>query len=295
MNKTATNVIGGKVRPDALKRSESHQSKAAPRRRRRPLLSITTRIDSRRYLVISTVAFVIFALLWWGITAAEVVKPMFLPSPERVWQRLTGLAAGGQLWDDLGISLFRISFSFGIACAMAIPLGMLIGSFRVLDAAFEPMIDFIRYMPVVAFVPLTILWVGTNELQKYLIIWLGTFFQLTLMVQDCVKRVPRDFIDVGRTLEMREWSILQRIVLPSSAPAIWDAMRICLGWAWSWLVLAELVAASAGMGYRITVAQRYFQTDTIIGYVLVLGMLGLASDQLMKLLGKYMFRYQERS
>ncbi|WP_110648838.1 ABC transporter permease [Salinicola peritrichatus] len=280
---------------DVHERESSNRTKATPRRRRRPLLSITTRIDSRRYLAISTVAFVLFVMLWWGITAAEIVKPMFLPSPERVWQRLSALAAGGQLWDDLGISLFRISFSFFLACAMAIPLGMLIGSFRVLDAAFEPMIDFIRYMPVVAFVPLTILWVGTNEPQKYLIIWLGTFFQLTLMVQDCVKRVPRDFIDVGRTLEMREWTILQRIVLPSSAPAIWDAMRICLGWAWSWLVLAELVAASAGMGYRITVAQRYFQTDTIIGYVLVLGLLGLASDQLMKLLGKTMFRYQERT
>ncbi len=162
-----------------------------------------------------------------------------------------------------------------------------------MDAFFEPVIDFVRYMPVVAFVPLTILWFGTGEFQKWLIIWIGTFFQQILIVQDCVKRVPRDFIDVGRTLEMPERNILFKIVLPSAAPGIWDAMRICLGWAWSWLVLAELVAATSGLGYRITVAQRYFQTDTIIGYVIVLGVLGLLSDQTMKFLGRRMFKYLE--
>lgn len=280
----------------SIETEKLHGSLTAPvRRRRQPLFSITTQVDSQRFLSIATFAFVALALLWWGVTSSGLVKPLFLPGPEQVWARLSQLSGSGQLWSDMGISLFRISFSFFLACLMAIPLGMLIGSYRVLDAAFEPMIDFIRYMPVVAFVPLSILWVGTNEPQKYLIIWLGTFFQLTLMVQDCVKRVPKDFIDVGRTLQMREWKILRSIVLPSAAPAVWDAMRICLGWAWSWLVLAELVAASAGMGYRITVAQRYFQTDTIIGYVLVLGLLGLASDQIMKFMGKCMFRYQERS
>ena len=112
-------------------------------------------------------------------------------------------------------------------------------------------------MPVVAFVPLTILWAGTGDTQKFLIIFIGTFFQQVLLVMDNVKSVPRDFIDLGRTLEMPEWRILQRIVLPSAMPAIWDSLRISLGWAWTWLVVAELVAATSGLGYRITTAQRY--------------------------------------
>jgi NitT/TauT family transport system permease protein len=112
-----------------------------------------------------------------------------------------------------------------------------------------------------------------------------------LLVMDNVKSVPRDFIGLGRTLEMPEWRILQRIVLPSAAPAIWDSMRISLGWAWTWLVVAELVAATSGLGYRITTAQRFFQTDLIFGYLLILGVLGLATDQVMKYAGRKLFRY----
>jgi NitT/TauT family transport system permease protein len=183
--------------------------------------------------------------------------------------------------------------AFLVASAMAIPVGVLIGSFRAWEAAIEPLVDFVRYMPVVAFVPLTILWVGTDESQKYLVIWIGTFFQQVLLIMDNVKRVPIDFVDLGRTLGLRERAILTRIVVPSSAPGIWDSMRISLGWAWTWLVLAELVAATSGLGYRIVTAQRFFQTETIIGYILVLGVLGLVADQLMKATGRGLFRWAE--
>jgi NitT/TauT family transport system permease protein len=146
-------------------------------------------------------------------------------------------------------------------------------------------------MPVVAFVPLTILWSGTGDAQKLLIIFIGTFFQQVLLVMDNVKSVPKDFLNLGRTLQMPELRILQRIVLPSALPAIWDSMRISLGWAWTWLVVAELVAATSGLGYRITTAQRFFQTDLIFGYLLILGMLGLTTDQAMKYAGRKLFRY----
>jgi NitT/TauT family transport system permease protein len=105
--------------------------------------------------------------------------------------------------------------------------------------------------------------------------------------------VPRDFINLGRTLEMPDRRILGGIVIPSAMPAIWDSMRISLGWAWTWLVVAELVAATSGLGYRITTAQRFFQTDLIFGYLLILGVLGLATDQAMKFAGRRLFRYLE--
>lgn len=285
-NKTAESL--GADGSAALNPSPAARPYKRPRRR---WLSITTKLDWREFVTISCISFLGFLTLWWVVSISGLVRPIFLPSPPAVWQSLYGLASDGLLWLDLRVSLGRMSISFLLACVMAIPIGVLIGSYRLLDAAIEPMIDFIRYMPVVAFVPLSILWVGTGEGQKYLIIWMGTFFQLTLMVQDCIKRVPKDFVNVGRTLQIPEWKILTRIMLPSAAPSIWDAMRICLGWAWSWLVLAELVAASSGMGYRITVGQRYFETDMIIGYVLVLGLLGLIFDQTMKKLSKVMFKY----
>lgn len=255
--------------------------------------SASARRERTRHLVIGVLGFIGIGLLWFCASHAGLVKPLFLPSPEKVVGRLWNLAAGGELLNDLLVSTGRILVAFGASAALALPIGILVGRYRSMEALIEPLVNFIRYMPVVAFVPLTILWTGTGELQKYLIIWIGTFFQMVLMIQDNVKRVPQDFIDVGRTLEMSGGSILWRIVLPSAAPGIWDAMRICIGWSWSWLVVAELVAATSGLGYRITVAQRYFQTDTIIAYVLLLGLLGLITDQIMKWVGAKLFKHTE--
>jgi NitT/TauT family transport system permease protein len=242
---------------------------------------------------VAALVFAALAVLWYAATAAGLVRPLFLPSPGQVINRLAELWRSGQLTADVSISIYRITLGFLISTVLALPVGVLIGCYRVWEAAIEPFVDFIRYMPVVAFVPLTILWTGTGDSQKFLIIFIGTFFQQVLLVMDNVKSVPREFINLGRTLQMPEWRILQRIVLPSSMPAIWDSMRISLGWAWTWLVVAELVAATSGLGYRITTAQRFFQTDLIFGYLLILGILGLTTDQIMKYAGRRLFRYLE--
>ena len=262
-------------------------------RRRGAALRIGGEISRVQYLATSVAVFVLLLAAWRTATASGMIKPIFLPSPEAVWRKMVDLAAGGTLWQDAGVSIYRMITGFMIASAMAIPIGVMIGSFRIWEAAVEPLVDFVRYMPVVAFVPLTILWAGTSDGQKFLIIWIGTFFQQVLMVMDNVKRVPRDFLGLGRTLGLSETRILLRIVIPSSLPGIWDTLRISIGWAWTWLVLAELVAATSGLGYRITVSQRYFQTETIIGYILFLGLLGLMTDQGMKGLERVFFRHAE--
>jgi NitT/TauT family transport system permease protein len=246
------------------------------------------------YLCIAVGVFALLAFAWWAATASGAVPKIFMPSPEAVWSRLLKLSADGTLWADLQVSLYRIIVAFLVSSVMSIIIGVLAGCYGFWKASVEPLVDFVRYMPVVAFVPLTILWSGTGDFQKFLIIWIGTFFQQVLMVMDAVKRVPSDFIGLGRTLGMPDRKILVKIVLPSAFPGIWDALRISLGWAWTWLVLAELVAATSGLGYRITVSQRFFQTDTIIAYILLLGVLGLISDQAMRAAEKVMFHYNRR-
>lgn len=263
--------------------------------RRRRSSGIGVPIARTRFLMIAVAVFVGLGLAWWAATGLEWVKPIFLPSPGSVATQIAKLATDGTLWVDLTASAYRISVGFLIASALSIPIGVLIGSFRSWEAAIEPLVDFIRYMPVVAFVPLSILWAGTGDTQKFLIIFIGTFFQQVLMIMDNVKRVPADFIGLGRTLGLPDRKILTRIVVPSALPGIWDTLRISLGWAWTWLVLAELVAATSGLGYRITVSQRYFQTNTIIGYILLLGVLGLITDQVMKALEKVLFRQDGHS
>jgi NitT/TauT family transport system permease protein len=149
-------------------------------------------------------------------------------------------------------------------------------------------------MPAIAFVPLTIIWIGVGEEQKWLVIWIGTFFTQVLMVMDNVKRVRRELVDIGYTLGMTDRAILGRIVIPSASPAIWDTLRITLGWAWTWLVLAELVAADDGLGHRVVLAQRYLQTDTIFVALIVIGAIGLLMDQVMKFAGRRLFRWAEK-
>ncbi|MBN9217967.1 MAG: ABC transporter permease [Mesorhizobium sp.] len=265
------------------------------RPRRKPLLSMAAEISGAAYLLIAICAFLLFIAGWFLATGLGVAKPIFLPSPLGVIAKLGKLAADGTLASDVGNSVYRIMVGFLIASIMALATAILIGAYRFWEAAIEPFLDFVRYMPVVAFVPLTILWSGTGDIQKFLIIWIGTYFQQALMFKDNIKRVPADFIGFGRTLGMSDLRVLMRIVLPSAMPQIWDTLRISLGWAWTWVTLAELVAANSGLGYRITVAQRYLQTDMAIGYILVLGVLGLATDQIMRLLGRHFFKYERKS
>jgi NitT/TauT family transport system permease protein len=249
--------------------------------------------DRKLAAIVTLCSFALILGAWWAAAAANVVNDAFLPSPDRVAQTLYDLARDGTLWEDVWASFARISVGFLIASAVAIPLGLVIGTFRVAEAAIEPPVAFIRYMPAVMFIPLTIIWVGLGEGQKYLIVWLGTVFQQILMIQDNVRRVPHEYVDIGYTLGMKERHIVLRVVLPAALPGIWDTLRITLGWAWTWVVVAELIAASSGLGYRTIVAERFFRTDIIFAVIIVIGLLGLCMDQLMRLGARRLFPWAE--
>lgn len=275
-------------------RSDVDPASAGRRRRRHPAFAIGGTITVRAYIGTAALAFAALITGWLLIRALNLAPVLFLPGPIEVLDRLSILAADGTLWSDISVSVWRIVVGFALATVIAVPIGILIGTYRFAEALIEPFIDFVRYMPVVGFVPLTIVWIGIDDSQKFAIVFIGTFFQEVLLVMDNVKRVPIDLVNIGRTLGMRDGAILARIVAPSAAPGIWDTLRISLGWAWTWVVLAELVAATSGLGYRINLAPRYFQTDVIIGYLIVLGILGLATDQTMKGLGRFFFRWSDR-
>ncbi|MQA74347.1 MAG: ABC transporter permease subunit [Solirubrobacterales bacterium] len=265
---------------------------ARPKRKRK-LFQLYSPIQPRTYLIIAILSFAALLGGWWLAAELDLAKDIFLPTPADVWRSAVDAAKDGTLWDDARASFVRITIGFSISTVLALPIGILIGTYRAAEAVIEPSVDFIRYMPAVAFVPLTIVWVGVDEPQKWLIIFIGTFFQQVLLVQDNVKRVPREYVDIGHTLGMKDRTVLRRVVLPAAAPAIWDTLRITLGWAWTWLVVAELVAASDGLGHSIVVAQRFFQTETIFLGIIVIGLLGLIMDQAMKLAGKRLFRWAE--
>lgn len=279
--------------PNTIIPSRATKTTGAPRpgRGRRPYLYRD--VGTGTYATVAIGALVVLGALWWLYAKFGGMNPLFLPSPGQVARRFVDYA-GTDLLGDTTASFNRVTIGFILSTVMAVPIGIVIGTVRPAQAAIEPAMGFIRYMPAVAFVPLTIIWIGVGEEQKWLVIWIGTFFTQVLMIMDNVKRVQRELIDVGFTLGLSDVAVLLRIVVPASSPAIWDTLRITLGWAWTWLVLAEVVAADDGLGHRITLAQRYLQTDTIFVGLIVIGLIGLAMDLVMKVVGRRLFRWAER-
>lgn len=266
----------------------------ARHKRKARLLELRAEIHPLLYLIAGGSFITLFWMAWWGVTAMGWVGPIFLPSPGAVWNEFLRQLSEGILWMDVRASVYRITVGWAISTLLALPIGILMGSFRFFEGLFEPFIDFVRYMPAVAFVPLTILWAGVDDGQKFIILFIGTFFQQVLMVMDNVKTVPYEMIQVSYTFGLSRGDILRKVVLPAASPGIWDTLRITLGWAWTYLVVAELVAANVGLGYRIMRAQRFLQTETIIFGILVIGVLGLVTDYAFKLGYHRFFHWAEQ-
>jgi NitT/TauT family transport system permease protein len=206
----------------------------------------------------------------------------------------------GALWElltrydfasDIGISIFRVWAAFLAAALMAIPLGVMMSSFRIVNAVSEPVVDFVRYLPVPALVPLTVIWLGIGEVSKVTLLWIGTFFQLVLLVADDARRVPKEFIETGRTLGAGDWALMKDVLFRAMLPNMVDSLRITLGWCWTYLLIAEIVASNSGIGYELWTARRYGKTPEVFAGILTIGIIGLISDQLIRAAHRRAFRY----
>jgi NitT/TauT family transport system permease protein len=251
--------------------------------------SIRGSLPRKRYILIACSSFALGLALWWAVTALPLVDPLFLPGPGAVARRFVDWLIVGDLIDDAKISIYRVGAGFLISAVMALPLGLLIGAYRPVRAFFEPLLEFARYLPAVAFVPVVLLWAGIGEVSKIAIIWIGTFFQLVIMLSEDVSRVPMPQIEAARTIGANDREVLLRVMLRSAMPAMFDTLRIALGWAWTYLVVAELVAANSGLGYAILKAQRFLQTDRIFVGIIVIGLIGLGSDQWLRWVHRRLF------
>lgn len=234
-------------------------------------------------------AFVVVIGAWLLATELGVVQPQFLPSPLAVLEAWEGLFRN-DYHQDIGISIARVWIAFGAAAVIAIPLGMLMSSYRAVGASSEPLIDFIRYLPVPALVPLTLIWLGIGEGSKIALLWIGTFFQLVLLVADDARRVPKEFIETGRTLGAGDWALLKDVLFRAMLPNMVDSLRITLGWCWTYLLIAEIVAANSGIGYELWTARRYGKTPEVFAGILTIGIIGLASDQIIRAIHRRAFR-----
>ena len=222
-----------------------------------------------------------------------MVKELFLPSPLKVLNDIVSCAKDGSLWANMGWSIFRITMGFVIAVVIGVPLGILAGSFKRVDAVVTPICEFIRYMPVPAFVPLVMVWCGIGEGAKISIVFLGCFFQMVLMVADNARAVSDDLLSASYTLGTTRFTTITKVLIPAMAPNMMLTLRMMIGWGWTYLTVAALVASNSGLGYSILKAQRFLHTESIFSGILVIGVLGLITDRIFAFAIKKMFPWAE--
>ncbi|MBD1940267.1 ABC transporter permease [Microcoleus sp. FACHB-68] len=219
-------------------------------------------------------------LLWWLVTTFGNIDPKFLPSPAQVLEAFGRLWKTRELLKDTVASLWRVGVGFIFAAVFSIPIGVLMGSFASIRALLEPLFGLMRYMPAPAFIPLLILYQGIGEEPKITLIFIGVFFFNTLMVMDTVKFVSKDLIEATYMLGGSRLQALLQVIFPHVLPGILDACRINLAAAWQLVIVSELIAASEGLGRRISVAGRFLKTDEIFVGLIVIGVIGLTFDLL---------------
>ena len=253
---------------------------------------------SKRYInvefLLSMICFLLIIILWCVLTFGGIVSELFLPSPLAVARRIVELYQDGSLWANCFESTTRVVVGWFWSVVVALPCGMLMANSRKFSAFIQPIIEFARYLPVVALVPLTLLYLGIDKTQKYTIIFLGTFFQLVLMVCDTVSDVDVNLINAAKTLGASKWQVYGEVILPAALPGLMDDFRLTIGWAWTYLVVAEMVAAQNGLGYMILRSQRYLATDTIFAGLILIGLIGLITDFLFRVLTRIVAPWHER-
>jgi NitT/TauT family transport system permease protein len=235
-------------------------------------------IPARTRRTLMVVSATVPLLAWIVLSGTGAVSPLFLPSPAAVVRAFAKLATSGQLGRDLTATLTRVGIGFGLVVLISVPLGLAIGTFPACRALFEPMIGLLRYMPAPAFIPLLIIWLGLGEASKIGLLVIGTVFFNTLMSADAAGLVPEELIDASYTLGASRWTVMRKVILPHSLPGLIDAMRVNVAATWNLVVVAELVAAQEGLGYRIARAQRFLQTDQIFAVLIVIGVIGVTTD-----------------
>lgn len=248
-------------------------------------------LSRRTELGLGVLAFGLVVGLWVFLVEGAYVKPQYLPSPLEIGRAFHRLFSQFNFIDDIYISVARVAAAFSIAAAMAIPIGIMMSSYRVIGAMSEPVVDLIHYLPVPALVPLTVMWLGIGEVSKVALLWMGTFFQLVLLIADDAKRVPHEYVEISYTLGAKSRHVLRWVILPAMLPNIVDNLRITLGWCWSYVILAEIVAANQGIGHVIWASRRYGKMPEVLAGVLTIGIIGLASDQAIRYLHRRAFKY----
>jgi len=223
-----------------------------------------TPVEPATRAVLGISFFVLFVLLWAAVTFGGLVPKTFLADPLQMLASGWNLLVKYNFSYDIGMTVWRVLGGFLLAALLALPLGVLMGAYKPVEAFFEPFVSFARYLPASAFIPLLILWVAVGNTR-------------------------RDLVEAAYTLGSTDSSLVRRVLIPGAAPEIAEILRMVLGWAWTYVIVAELIGASSGIGHMITDSQALLATDQIIFGIIVIGLIGLVSDFAFKAFNRRLF------
>ncbi|SEN45651.1 taurine transport system permease protein [Pseudomonas sp. ok272] len=231
---------------------------------------------------ISVLTLLVLIVLWWAVTASGLIEPLFLPPPSAVLQKGWLLATTGYmdstLWQHLAASLERIGLGLGFAVLSAVPVGIAMGSNRIARGILDPLIEFYRPIPPLAYLPLIVIWCGIGELSKVLLIYLAIFAPIAIATATGVRTVDPAKLRAAQSLGATRAQLIRHVILPSALPDILTGVRIGLGVGWSTLVAAELIAATSGLGFMVQSAAQFLVTDVVVLGILVIALIAFAME-----------------
>jgi taurine transport system permease protein len=261
----------------------------------RPTGRVLRRLSTRS---ISVLTLLLVLTAWWAVTAAQWIEPLFLPPPsavlEKAWLLMTSGYMDSTLWQHLGASLQRIGLALGFATLTAIPIGIAIGQNRIARGIFDPLIEFYRPIPPLAYLPLIVIWCGIGEFSKVLLIYLAIFAPIAISTATGVRTVDPTKLRAAQSLGATRWQLIRHVILPSALPEILTGVRIGLGVGWSTLVAAELIAATSGLGFMVQSAAQFLVTDVVLLGILVIALIAFAMEMGLRVLQRKLVPWHGR-
>ncbi len=246
---------------------------------------------TRTWLTILSPALVLAA--WCVLSFGGITPKEFLPTPLDTLRGILQLVYEHDLLYAVWVSTRRILIAFGLASAVAFPLGILMGAFTPVEAFFNPIVAPLRYMPISAFIPLLILWFGIFEREKIAFLFLGTFVYLLPVVVSAIRAVPEELVQTALTLGAGRRQVIVSVLIPAALPEIFDSFRVMNAIAWTYVILAEAVNAEHGLGYMVELARTHHKPSWSFAGLIVIGGIGLATDFVIKSASRLLFRWRE--
>jgi taurine transport system permease protein len=248
------------------------------------------------WLSIGSILFLLF--VWWLATTLGWIKPLFLPSPGAIVFKFFTIVRTGytdtSFLEHVTISTARVFGAFLLACVVGVPLGLAMGMSPLIRGVLDPPIEFYRPIPPLAYLPLMIIWFGIGETSKVLLIFLSVFAPVALGARSGVKSAAIEQIHAAYSFGASRWQVLRHVILPAALPEILTAMRIGIGFGWTTLVAAEMVAATSGLGYLVLSASQFLQTSTVIMGIIVIAIIAYAFDLLMRFIERKIVPWKGR-